>query len=722
MPDLTILKEVQQACADLTLLYVEDDEVLSAATTKTLQAFFKSVSIAYDGQEGLELYKNGHFDIVLSDILMPRMDGKEMSREIREIDPQQAIIIMSAHEEAEYLMELIEIGIDKFVQKPPNLQRLASALLSTAIHVNNAKQVALMADLTRQDLAESKELLRTIIDTVPVRIFWKDLNSTYLGCNRLFAYDANMENQNQLIGKNDFDMPWKNEAQGYIDDDQLVISSGKEKISYDEEQTHDDGSRIWVTTSKTPLRNEDGDIIGVLGAYVDVTAQKEAMAAIQKARDELGYQAEHDILTGLPNRTLYFDRLNQAIHKSSRAGTKTAVIFLDLDRFKEINDSLGHETGDKVVISLAKRLESKLREIDTIARFGGDEFIILIEAFKELSDIHEVLHKLNESMKEPFDIDGHTLHLTISTGISIYPDDGTDAEVLIRNADTAMYRAKNDGRNTSHFYTKDMTQESFAHMVMSKNIREALDKREFVVYYQPQIDGESKQLIGMEALVRWISPTDGFISPGEFIPIAEEYGLIDKIGNYVFNEAVEQTVQWYKQGLNPGRISINLSTIELQQRDFVSSVQKRLKERECDPAWVELEITEGYTMKHPDTAINMLQELRDLGLTLSIDDFGTGYSSLSYLKRLPIQKLKIDQAFVRDLPESIHDIAIVKSIISMAKAMDFDVIAEGVETLAQHDFLIEKGCKKIQGYYYAKPMPAVEMEAFIRQHTLSDKA
>ncbi len=714
MSDFSILKQVQEACSSLNMLYVEDDTILSEATMKTLRAFFQSVTLANDGKEGLELYKNNHYDIVLSDILMPHMDGKEMSREIRKINPDQAIIIMSAHEEAEFLMELIEIGIDKFVQKPPDIKRLAQAILATAHNINNAKKVAELVNLTRQDLAESRELLRTIIDTVPVRIFWKDLDSNYLGCNRLFANDAGLKDQSELIGKTDFQLPWKREAQSYVDDDRYVITSGKEKISYDEEQTHEDGSRIWVTTSKTPLRNEDDEIIGILGAYVDVTAQKEAMVAVQKARDELGYQAEHDTLTGLPNRTLYFDRLHQAINKSSRNGTKTAVIFIDLDRFKEINDSLGHETGDNVVKSLAKRLSSQLRQIDTIARFGGDEFIILIESFADMQDVQEVLNKLMDSMKEPFDINGHKLLLTMSAGVSIYPDDGDDAEVLIRNADTAMYRAKDDGRNTSHFYTKELTKQSFAHMVMSKNIRDALEAKEFVVYYQPQIDGRNKQLIGMEALIRWISPSEGFISPAEFIPIAEDYGLIDQLGRYVFLESVSQITRWYQQGLNPGRISINLSTIELQQKEFVDSIKTCLEEHKCNPDWIELEITEGYTMKHPDTAIEMLQELRDLGIHLSIDDFGTGYSSLSYLKRLPIHKLKIDQTFVQDLPNNVHDIAIVESIISMAQAMKFDVIAEGVETLAQHEFLVDKGCDNIQGYYYAKPMPAEEMEEFIK--------
>jgi len=714
MSDVSLLRKAQQACSDLHLLYVEDDRTLAEATAKTLSSFFKSITMAHDGKEGLETYQAGIFDIVLTDILMPHMDGKEMSRRIREINPEQSIIVMSAHEESSYLMELIEIGIYKFIQKPPNLDRLAECILSTATNINNAKMVAKLANETKQNLAESQELLRNIIDTVPVRIFWKDKDSKYLGCNKLFANDAGLHGQDELIGKTDFDLVWKDQAQGYVNDDKAVMTSGQEKISYEEMQTQANGNMIWLTTSKTPLLNQNSEIIGVLGTYVDITKQKETMAEIQKAKDDLGYQAEHDILTGLPNRTLYFDRLHQAIKKAPRSDTKVGVIFIDLDRFKEINDTLGHDIGDKVIQLLGERLCNSLRKVDTIARFGGDEFILLIEHIKDMKNITEILEKLMKSMETPIKVQEHSLYLTLSAGVSIYPDDGQSAEILIRNADTAMYRAKDDGRNTYHFYTKEMTMESFSHMVMSKNIRQALDNREFVVYYQPQIDGKTRKLLGMEALVRWISPTEGFISPADFIPVAEECGLIDKLGQYVFEEAASQIVQWYNKGLNPGHVSVNLSPIELQQENFIQLLQDKMQALNCDPSWLELEITEGYTMKNPEVAIQMLQGIKDLGIKLSMDDFGTGYSSLAYLKKLPIDKLKIDQAFVRELPENMHDIAIVESIISMAKSMKFSVIAEGVETLTQHDFLIEKGCHNIQGYFYAKPMPSNEMEEFIQ--------
>ena len=708
-----------QECKNLSLLYVEDDIVLAESTQEMLTQFFGSIHVCHNGQEGLEAYKNQHYDLVLTDIMMPKLNGQEMARQIKQINPEQIIIVMSAYEDTEYLMELIEIGVHKFVNKPPSMEQLFQAVLTSAVNINNAKKVAMMAAETEQSLAKNKVILRTVIDTAPVRIFWKDKNSVYLGCNRLFAQDAGFTDPSDVIGKNDFELAWtKEQAQGFVNDDIDVITTGQDKISYEEQQRQANGSTLWVSTSKTPLRNTDNEIIGVLGTYVDISEQKKTMLEIQRAKDELGYQAEHDDLTGLPNRILFFDRLHQAIKKSYRTNKKTAVIFLDLDRFKEINDSLGHDLGDKVVKMLADRLHDELRKIDTIARFGGDEFIILAESITNIKDVTEIIQKLMKSMEAPFVVQEHEMHLTLSAGISIFPDDGDNAEILIRNADTAMYRAKDEGRNTYNFYTKDMTEESFSHMIMSKNIRTGLDNKEFSVYYQPQIDGKTKQFIGMEALVRWHSPNDGFISPAEFIPVAEESGLIDKIGQYVLKEAATQITTWYQKGYNPGRVAINLSAIELQKESFVDTLKKKLLETGCKPEWIELEITEGYTMRHPDQAIEMLQKMKELGIRLSIDDFGTGYSSLSYLKKLPIHKLKIDQSFVRGLPKDEDDKAIVKTIISLAKTMKFDLIAEGVETQEQHDFLVKNGCHNIQGYLHAKPMPADEMEKYLKSfHT-----
>ena len=711
-----LTRTLYKECQSLSLLYVEDERDLSEAMVMTLHEFFASVSVAYNGQEGLALYEKSDFDIVLTDLMMPVMNGREMSRQIRLLNPEQSIIVLSAHEESAYLMELIEIGVYKFVQKPSNLEQLSEALLSAAIQVNYKKKASLYADETKAHLAESRELLRNIIDTVPVRIFWKDTDSRYLGCNTLFAKDAGFDTQNDLLGKNDFELSWEEQAQAYIDDDREVMQAGSEKINYEELQPRPDGKTRWLSISKTPLRNEKNEIVGVLGTYSDITAHKEAALAIEKAKEALVYQANYDMLTGLPNRVLFLDRLSQALKKSSRNASRAAVVFIDLDRFKDINDSLGHEVGDLVIKLLAERLKEQLRQSDTLARFGGDEFLLLLENIAEAGEVAEVVEKLIFCMHIPFEVKEHTLHLSLSAGISIFPDDGNSPETLIRNADTAMYTAKDEGRSTYSFYTTAMTEKTLSGMLMSKNIRRALENKEFMVYYQAQIDAQTKSFLGMEALIRWKNSEGKFISPAEFIPVAEAYGLIHHIGNYVFEEACRQITQWHAKGYRPGHISINMSAIELQREDFVQNMKNTMSAIGCRSEWIELEITEGYMMKHPRAAITMLQEIKELGIRLSVDDFGTGYSSLSYLTKLPVHKLKIDQSFVREVPGNSSNEAIVESIISLARAMRFDVIAEGVETAQQEEFLLQKGCHNMQGYFYARPMPADEMEKFILQY------
>ena len=711
----SLIQETLEQCQDLELLYVEDDQEISASTIKMLAPFFKSITVARDGLEGLEAYENGSFDIVLTDIMMPKLDGRALCRKIRENNPLQAIIVTSAFEEMEYFREFIEIGISKFIAKPPEFKHLLNSFISTARNINNAKKVILLTKELERDLAQNKELLKRIIDTVPIRIFWKDTQSRFLGCNRLFAQDAGLQSEADFIGKTDFDFPWKNEAKNYIADDQSVITSGISKLHVEEKQIKKDGTHVWFSMSKVPLTDANAKVVGILGAYSDITQQKEAITAIQTARDELGYQTQHDSLTDLPNRLLYMDRLNHAMQKATRSQKKLAVMFMDLDRFKQINDSLGHEAGDKIIQLLAQRLSLILRSADTVARFGGDEFTILLEDITEVSAAAEIASKIIKTMDEPFVIDDHLLHLTLSAGISIYPDDGDSAEILIRNADTAMYRAKEEGRNLHVFYNKEMTDKTYFNMMMVKNIRTALTLNEFELYYQPQIDVVENTLLGVEALIRW-KTANGFISPGVFIPIAEEAGLIHKIGEFVFSQATSQIARWYAQGYKPGRVAINLSAIELQKENFAQSVIQRLADAQCKSEWIELEITEGYTMKHAKEAIKMLQRLKDAGIHLSIDDFGTGYSSLSYLQKLPVHKLKIDQSFVRDVPGNEGSEAIVKSIIFLAKSMHFDIIAEGVETQEQQNYLVSKGCSAIQGYYNAKPMPASEMEALLQKY------
>jgi len=424
---------------------------------------------------------------------------------------------------------------------------------------------------------------------------------------------------------------------------------------------------------------------------------------------EIKYQANYDSVTHLPNRFLFLDRLEQAISKADRDDTMFAVLFFDLDRFKQINDSLGHTIGDEVLKLVAKRLEKSIRNEDSIARLGGDEFVVIAEAQTMPEGAAILAEKLNRVLEEPYFCRGHELFITGSIGISLYPKDGHDADTLIRNADSAMYRAKNAGANTFHFYSPEMTERAFDRILMEKNLRVALKKSEFEVYYQPQYDLQTFQMIGLEALIRWPHPTLGFIPPFTFIPIAEETGMINEIGAWVMESACRQICLWKQKNELIQRVSVNMSAKQLQQDNLVDLIKETLITTGCNPDWLEIEITESYLMSNPESAILKLEQLRALGVSIAIDDFGTGYSSLSYLKKLPISKLKIDKSFVDDVPTNPDDVAITKAIIALGKSMKMKLIAEGVETIEQQEFLKANGCDEVQGYLYSKPMPVSKL-------------
>lgn len=428
------------------------------------------------------------------------------------------------------------------------------------------------------------------------------------------------------------------------------------------------------------------------------------------SKNELSYKASHDDLTGLTNRDYFRNEFDKKINKHKYLNNLIAVVFIDLDRFKEINDSFGHKFGDEVLIEVSKRFKSVMRNNDIICRHGGDEFLILIDDIKNIDNVINIVKKIMKSISEPINFNLQKIHLTVSIGISLFPNDGNTVDDLLKNADSAMYKAKNEGRNTFKFYTEDMTLEVMQKIVMENKLREAITNDEFIVYFQPQYDGSNDKLIGMEALVRWQNSKGEIIPPFKFIPIAEDADLIIELDRLVMKKAIKQFSIWKKQDLFNGTLSLNLSIKQLKNDDFVNLLNTTILENNCKQSDIELEVTEGGIMENPAESIEKLEDISSLGIKLSVDDFGTGYSSLAYLKKLPINKLKIDRAFVKDLPLNEEDIAISKAVIALAKSLKLDVIAEGVETLEQRDFLVKNGCHKIQGYFYGKPMPSNEFE------------
>jgi len=462
----------------------------------------------------------------------------------------------------------------------------------------------------------------------------------------------------------------------------------------------------------TSIKNADGSN-SKMEVIRNITGQKKVLEDLLEQKEKLHYQAHYDALTDLPNRILFHDRLEQAIEKAKRNKSKVALLFIDLDHFKEINDSLGHKSGDEVLKIVAKRLENTIRDEDTLSRLGGDEFTIVIERLKKGEDASLLAQKIIKVLTKPIEINNNLLYVSSSIGISLYPEDGDSVQNLLKYADSAMYKAKNEGRNNFQFYSSEMTALALERVVMEASFRAALDNEDFVVYYQPQINAQSNSFIGMEALVRWKDKTRGIVSPAKFIPLAESTGLIVTLDRFVMRTAMKQISKWYAKGLNPGVLALNLAIKQLQQKDFFSMLKALMKETGCRAEWLELEITEGQIMQNPEEAIKILNQVSKLGIELAVDDFGTGYSSLSYLKKLPIDRLKIDQSFVKNLPNDEEDIAITKAVIGLAKGLNLSIIAEGVETKEQKEFLLDNGCNNIQGYFYAKPMPANELEDYL---------
>jgi diguanylate cyclase (GGDEF)-like protein/PAS domain S-box-containing protein len=469
---------------------------------------------------------------------------------------------------------------------------------------------------------------------------------------------------------------------------------------FEKEFIRKDGSRVLVLFGAV-LNDEE-----ISCFVIDLSQNK-------KAQDQLNHLAYHDALTDLPNQSLFKDRLKQAIALSQRSNQMQAVMLLNLDRFKTVNDSLGYTGGDQLLKSVAQRLTSCLRDCDTVARFGSDEFAILLTHIPRAQDAANTAQAIKETLAQAFIFEEQEIFVSNSIGISLYPNDGKDTATLLKSAAAALDRAKNQGGNTYQFYTAGGTTRSLKQLVLESNLRPGLERNEFFVHFQPQVSVKDFHLVGMEALVRWQHPSLGLLYPKEFIQLAEDSGLIISLGDVVFHDACTQNKAWQDAGLPPMRLAVNFSARQFQQASFIASVAAILKQTNLDPNWLEIEITESSIMKDPDPAIEKLLELKMMGIKVAIDDFGTGYSSLNYLKRFPIDTLKIDKTFVSDLCKDPHDTAIVRAIITLGHALDLTVVAEGVETREQLDLLADLECDVMQGFLFSKALSCEDFEELL---------
>ncbi len=473
---------------------------------------------------------------------------------------------------------------------------------------------------------------------------------------------------------------------------------------------HYDGIYRWIVDYGKPFHNIEGEFAGFIGYCFDITERKEAASQIESL-------AYFDTLTGLPNRAFLQGRISQALSISERDGNELALLFIDLDNFKTINDSLGHSIGDRLLCAVAKQLATCVRDMDIVSRLGGDEFVIILPE-TGAAGASSVAEKILNTLITPYSVNGHELSVSASIGISLFPDDSWDFESLLKHADTAMYRAKGAGRRSYQFFTQSMKEAAHERLDMENRLRKALEKQEFVLFYQPQVEIVTGRIIGTEALIRWQNPELGMVYPIKFIPVAEDCGLITPIGRWVLEEACRQNKTWQTEGLPPISIAVNLSPTQFiyRQQHIADMIADVLNITAMEPQYLEIELTESAVMHDPERAAQILRQLNAMQVKLAIDDFGTGYSSLSYLKRFPITKLKIDRSFVRDLVTDPEDRAIASAIISMGHSLNLKIIAEGVETSEQLEFLQGEGCDEAQGYYFSEPLAAGELSKLLRRN------
>jgi diguanylate cyclase (GGDEF)-like protein/PAS domain S-box-containing protein len=560
-------------------------------------------------------------------------------------------------------------------------------------------------------MLQAEQKYRSIFENAVVGIFQASVQGRPLSVNRALARMHGYDSPEELLEA------VSNAAQLFVDPSRMAelhraAVNGEGVQNVEVEIYCKDHSRKWILVNLQAERDGAGNILFVNGTTEDITARKVAEERVQ-------FLAYFDALTGLPNRALMRDRLAQAMASARRKHERVAVLFLDLDRFKLINDSLGHTVGDLLLKEVAERLKGCTRECDTVARIGGDEFVVVLTGLHEAS---EIASRVATSLSSTFEVMGHSLATSCSIGISLFPDHGDDGETLIKYADQAMYSAKESGRNAIRFFSSEMNRQLTERAALENDLRRALEREEFFLVYQPQIETASGALAGFEALIRWRHPQLGLVPPDRFITIAENTGLILPIGEWVIHTACTQAKAWLDRGLLSVPVAVNVSAVQFRQSEFCEVIKRALAGSGLPPQYLELELTESLLLTNQDVVLSVLQELRELGLKLAIDDFGTGYSSLSYLKQFRVNKLKIDRSFIRDVTTSSDDAAITTAIIRMAKSLNLTVVAEGVEDKAQFDFLRALKCDEIQGYYFSKPDTASAMaEKFLGKSSLANQ-
>ena len=690
------------------ILVVDDDAMMRLLAGQALEASGFNVAEAAGGKEALEYVKQEKPDLILLDVTMPEFDGFYVCHELRKAEETKNIpvIMLTALDDVKSIGNAYEAGATDFIIKPINWHILTQrvnyvlraseafdALRTSQTRLEHAQRIAHLGhwewDLARDSIHGSDEAYR------------------------IFGIESGTAISSHLL---------KNSIPA---DDAQRLKRGlrrliKNRVSYSiEYRVIRPGGEVRIVQQQAEISAANGKLVQkIIGTIRDITVEKQTEEHIRQL-------AFYDSLTGLPNRRMFQERLTGALAIAEHNRTQVAVLFLDLDRFKRINDTLGHSSGDAYLAEIAARLKALVRrgdlvasngemmEEDLIARLGGDEFTVLLTDFKNNLDVAKVAQRILNTIKKPVLINGREVVSGVSVGIALYPEDGNDVDSIIKNADTAMFHAKSSGRGRYQYYSAEMNTSAMAKLALENDLRLAIVRREFLLHYQPKLDLATNRIVSVEALVRWQHPQRGLIPPAEFIGLAEESGMIMELGAIVIEEACLQFKRWHAAGFMLESIAVNLSPVQFRRNDLVEHIAEILAATGVPPGRLELEITEGVVMHNEEKSIETMKNLKSLGISLSMDDFGVGYSSLSHLTRFPIDRLKIDQSFISDLPQNVEKAAVVRAIVAMAHSLNLVTVAEGVETLEQEQFMKVVGCNQFQGYLLSPPVAADKIETLI---------
>ena len=679
---------------DGNVLLIEDNSadaklIREALTDKRFGPF--QIEWVKNLSDGLERLSNGGIEAVLADLLLPDSQGIKTLDRILLAAPGVPILVISGLDDEGMASQAVQHGAKDYIPKSHLDSYTLSRALRNMIDRKKAEDVSFTENERAQVTLNSIGDAVLCTDSLGIVTYLNIVAENMTGWLRKEASGRPLADVFQIV-----DGITRRPAQNPM---AMAVAQNKAVgLSANCILIRRDGHESAIEDSAAPIHDRNGHCTGAVIVFHDVSVSRSMSL-------QMTHSAQHDFLTELPNRMLLNDRISHAITLARRHKKKVAMLFLDLDGFKHINDSLGHPVGDKLLQSIAKRLVNCIRGTDTVSRQGGDEFIVLLSEVEHSEDAAITARRMLQAVAEAHSIGQHDLHVTSSIGVSIYPDDGLDAETLIKNADTAMYQAKENGRQSYRFFKPDMNVRAVERQSIEASLRRALERQEFSLHYQPKINLRTGEIAGAEALIRWTHPTRGVVSPAEFIPIAEDCGLILPIGKWVLREACEQARAWVDAGLSLGTIAVNISAMEFRGENFLEGVFAILKDTGLDPRSLELELTESVLMKRAESTESVLKTLRARGVQLAVDDFGTGYSSLSYLGKFPVDALKIDQSFVRQITSSPAETTIVAAIISMGRSLKLRVVAEGVETQEEMMYLQAHQCDEAQGYYFSRPVP-----------------